>query len=417
MLQSQMLKLVEKRLKKHNLPVALELWNGQSLAFAQTPKVTVRIDRPKALLHLANPSLGKLAKSYVEQEIDLRGSTRDIIRLGESLCSDVKCVDKKGGRFLSWWRHSKPSDRKNISYHYDVSNDFYGLWLDKRRVYSCAYFRTTDDTLEVAQEQKLEHICRKLHLKPGERLLDIGCGWGGLILWAAERHGVHATGITLSQNQYEYVKEQISRQGLAGRVEVHLMDYRDVQEKEPFDKIASVGMFEHVGRANLGKYFAKIHRLLKPGGLVINHGITAGQRYAKGLGSDISEFIDQYVFPGGELEHISEVLEVLSEKGLETWDAECLRPHYARTLWHWVERLEANSAEAKRLVGEKKFRIWQIYMAGSAHAFERGWISLFQVLAGKPLPDGRIPYPLTREHVYRHIERDPRLIACSQRQG
>lgn len=400
MLQSQMIKLVEERLRRHNLPVALELWNGQAVQLAEAPAVKVRINRPNALLHLAKPSLGKLAKSYVERDIDLTGATRDIIRLGESLCDDVGCVDKKGSRFLSWWRHSKPSDRKNISYHYDVSNDFYGLWLDARRVYSCAYFRSPDDTLDVAQEQKLEHICRKLHLKPGERFLDIGCGWGGLILWAAERHGVHATGITLSQNQYEYVQQQIAARGLAGRVEVHLMDYRDVPETEPFDKIASVGMFEHVGRANLGKYFAKIHRLLKPGGLVMNHGITAASRNSGGLGSGISEFIDQYVFPGGELVHVSEVVESLSEQGLECWDAECLRPHYARTLWHWVERLEANAAEAKRLVGEEKFRIWQIYMAGSAHAFERGWMSLFQILAGKPLPDGRLPYPLTREHVY-----------------
>ncbi|MEO1767213.1 class I SAM-dependent methyltransferase [Thiobacter aerophilum] len=400
MLQSQMIKLVESRLRRHNLPVALELWNGQAFKLVDEPAVKVRINRPNALLHLANPSLGKLAKSYVERDIDLTGTTRDIIRLGESLCDGVVCGDKKGSRFLSWWRHSKPADRKNISYHYDVSNDFYGLWLDARRVYSCAYFRTPDDTLDVAQEQKLEHICRKLHLKPGERFLDIGCGWGGLILWAAERHGVRAAGITLSQNQYEYVRQQIRARGLDGQVEVHLMDYRDVPETEPFDKIASVGMFEHVGRANLGKYFAKIQRLLKPGGLVMNHGITAASRASGGLGSGISEFIDEYVFPGGELVHVSEVIDSLSAQGLECWDAECLRPHYARTLWHWVERLEAHAAEAKRLVGEEKFRIWQIYMAGSAHAFERGWMSLFQILAGKPLADGRLPYPLTREHVY-----------------
>lgn len=401
MLQSQMLKLVESRLKRHNVPVALELWNGQALQLAERPAVKVRINRPNALLHLAKPSLGRLAKSYVERDIDLTGATRDIISLGEALCEDAVCVDRKGSRFLSWWRHSKPSDRRNISYHYDVSNDFYGLWLDRRRVYSCAYFRTPEDSLDVAQEQKLEHICRKLNLQPGERFLDIGCGWGGLILWAAERHGVRATGITLSQNQYEYVKREIRNRSLDGRVDVHLMDYRDVPETEPFDKIASVGMFEHVGRANLGKYFGKIFRLLKPGGLVMNHGITAAGVGTEGLGSGISEFIDQYVFPGGELVHVSEVIASLTQERLECWDAECLRPHYARTLWHWVDRLEANAEEAKRLVGEEKFRIWQIYMAGSAHAFERGWMSLFQVLAGKPLADGRLPYPLTREHVYR----------------
>ena len=400
MLHSQMIKMVESRLRRHAIPVSIELWNGKSLQLADAPAVTVRVNRPHALFNLANPSLGKLARSYVEREIDLAGATRDIISLGESLCADAVRTDKKGSRVLSWWRHSRPSDRKNISYHYDVSNDFYGLWLDKRRVYSCAYFRGADDTLETAQEQKLEHICRKLDLQPGERLLDIGCGWGGLILWAAEHHGVHATGITLSRNQLDYVSQEIAARGLQDRVQVHLMDYRDVPETEPFDKIASVGMFEHVGRANLDKYFAKINHLLKPGGLVINHGITSAGLQTEGLGSGISDFIEQYVFPGGELVHVSEVMHSMSREGLECWDAECLRPHYARTLWHWVDRLETSERAAKMLVGEEKYRIWQIYMAGSAHAFERGWMSLFQVLGGKPHADGRLPYPLTREHVY-----------------
>jgi cyclopropane-fatty-acyl-phospholipid synthase len=400
MLHSQMIKLVESRLRRHELPVSLELWNGMSLQLTDSPAVTLRVNEPSALFSLAKPSLGKLARSYVERKIDLAGTTRDIIQLGESLCDGEVCTDKKGSRVLSWWRHSKPSDRKNISHHYDVSNDFYGLWLDARRVYSCAYFRSPDDTLEAAQEQKLEHICRKLNLQAGERFLDIGCGWGGLILWAAEHHGVNATGITLSQNQFEYVSEQIAARGLQDLVQVQLMDYRDVPEATPFDKIASVGMFEHVGRANLGKYFAKIHRLLKPGGLVMNHGITSAGLQTEGLGSGISEFIEDYVFPGGELVHVSEVMTSMAQQGLECWDAECLRPHYARTLWHWVDRLEQHEPEAKQLVGEERFRIWRIYMAGSAHAFERGWMSLFQVLGGKPTADGRLPYPLTREHVY-----------------
>lgn len=400
MLHGQVIKMVESRLRRHHIPVSVKLWNGKSLELSAEPAVTVRVNRPSALFNLANPSLGKLARSYVERAIDLAGATRDIIRLGETLCADAVCVDKKGSRARSWWRHSKPADRKNIGYHYDVSNDFYFLWLDQHRVYSCAYFRTADDTLDVAQEQKLEHVCRKLDLQPGERLLDIGCGWGGLILWAAQHFGVQATGITLSQNQLEYVTSEIAARGLQDRVQVQLMDYRDIPEGDPYDKIASVGMFEHVGRANLGKYFAKINRLLKPGGLVLNHGITSAGLLTEGLGSDISEFIEQYVFPGGELVHVSEVMSAMSQEGLECWDAECLRPHYARTLWHWVDRLEAHEAEARRLVGEEKYRIWQIYMAGSAHAFERGWMSLFQVLGGKPLADGSMRYPLTREHVY-----------------
>lgn len=400
MLQAQILKAVEGRLRRHQLPVAVELWDGQALRLSEQPHVTLRVNSPSALLHLASPSLGKLAKSYVERGIDLAGRMRDIISFGEHLCDSDVVNDKKLPRLRAWWRHSKPADRKNISHHYDVSNAFYALWLDRQRVYSCAYFKQPDDTLERAQEQKLEHICRKLNLQPEERLLDIGCGWGGLIMWAAEHFGVRATGITLSQNQYDYVQEQILARGLADRVQVHLMDYRDVPENVPFDKIASVGMLEHVGRANLPKYFAKIFRLLKPGGLVMNHGITASGLDSHGLGSGISEFIDQYVFPGGELVHVSELIESLSASGLECWDTECLRPHYARTLWHWVDRLEANAQSAKNLVGEEKYRVWHIYMAGSAHAFERGWMSLFQILAGKPLEDGTLPYPLTRAHVY-----------------
>lgn len=251
-----------------------------------------------------------------------------------------------------------------------------------------------------AQEQKLDHICRKLNLQPNECLLDIGCGWGGLILWAAENYGVHTTGITLSQNQHDYVQTQIQIRGLQNQVKVHLMDYRDVPEIQTFDKIASVGMFEHVGRGNLAKYFTKIYRLLKPGGLVMNHGITASSLHAEGLGSGISDFIEEYVFPGGELVHVSQVIQSLSTHGLECWDVESLRPHYARTLWHWVDRLETQRQAAIAIVGEEKYRIWQIYMAGSAHAFERGWMSIFQILAGKPQADGRLPYPLTRDHVY-----------------
>lgn len=400
MLHGPILKRVEDRLRQYRLPVALELWNGEALQFADQPTVTLKINKPQALINLARPTLGKLARSYVERGFDFLGKTRDIIRMGEHLCAHDVVDNKKSHKLAQWWRHSKLADKKNISHHYDVSNEFYSLWLDPRRVYSCAYFKTAQDSLELAQAQKLEHICRKLKLQAGERFLDIGCGWGGLIFWAAEHYRVHATGITLSENQHAYVSEQLKQRGLQDRVAVYLMDYRDVAEDPPYDKIASVGMFEHVGRHNLPKYFAKIFRLLKPGGLVLNHGITASGLNTPGLGSGISEFIDEYVFPGGELVHVSQVMEALSSEGLECWDAECLRPHYARTLWHWVDKLEANMARAKQIVGEEKYRIWQIYMAGSAHAFERGWMSLFQILAGKPMVEGRLPYPLTREHVY-----------------
>lgn len=395
-----MWKRIEQRLLGENWPVHFEFWNGKSYRLSDSPRVKVNIRSPKALRSMARPTLGGLAEHYIEQRIDLLGSTKEIIRLGESLCSTPGAVVQSGRRRLGWWRHTRASDRRAISHHYDVSNDFYGLWLDRNRVYSCAYFRHPDDSLELAQEQKLDHICRKLNLQRGEAFLDIGCGWGGLMLWAAEHYGVRADGITLSKNQYEYVQGQLEARGLTQTCRVRLLDYRDLPESEPFDKISSVGMFEHVGQKNFPAYFGKIHRLLKPGGLVLNHGITSASLDGSELGSGIGEFIERYVFPGGELAHVSQVTAAMSRENLECLDAECLRPHYAKTLWHWVERLEARQQEARRMVGEDRFRIWQIYMGGSAHAFERGWLSLFQILAAKPLDDGALAYPLTREHVY-----------------
>ncbi len=397
MLKEVLLKQARGRLQ--GLPLAVEFWNGEVIA-APGSLVRMRVNTPLALRVLAKPSLGGLARAYVEGWIDLEGKAQDILALGRDLCQADACIEGRRGTDWRWWRHTRSRDRRNITYHYDVSNDFYGLWLDRNRVYSCAYFENGDEDLDAAQEKKLDLICRKLMLKPGERLLDIGCGWGGLILWAAERYGVSALGITLSDNQYALVQEAIARRGLTGRVEVRLMDYRDVPEDAPYDKIASVGMFEHVGRKNLPLYFAKIARLLRPGGLVMNHGITSVAVEAHGLGSDISDFIDDYVFPGGELTHVSHVIREMALAGLEPLDAENLRPHYARTLWSWVERLEAQREQAVALVGEQKYRIWRIYMAGSAYAFQRNWLALFQVLGGKPLADGRQDYPFNRRHVY-----------------
>ena len=400
MQSSRILAGIGRRIEESGLRLAVRLWNGAS-AGAPQPQVTITVRSPLALAALGRPTAGALAARYVEQQIDVEGPIREIVGLGTALAgaADGASPPPAQGPFR-WVRHTRLFDSHAIRSHYDVSDDFFGCWLDRRRVYSCAYYRRADDTLEIAQEQKLDHICRKLRLAAGERFLDIGCGWGGLVLWAAERYGAQALGITLSRNQHDYARARIRELGLEGRCEVRLLDYRDVPEERPFDKIASIGMFEHVGRDNLPAYFGKIARLLRPGGLVLNHGITHNTPGQRGLGSDIGEFIGTYVFPGGELTHISAVMEALSAQGLECWDVESLRPHYARTLWHWVERLEANRDAALAAVGEKLYRIWRIYMAGSAFGFERGWMSVHQVLAGKPLAGGALELPQTRDYIY-----------------
>jgi cyclopropane-fatty-acyl-phospholipid synthase len=325
-----------------------------------------------------------------------------VVRVGTAL------VEAEGGlakgrrprRLPHWVRHTRKFDTKAVRSHYDVGDDFFRLWLDRWRVYSCAYFRRADDTLDVAQEQKLDHICRKLRLAPGERFLDIGCGWGALVMWAAEHYRVRATGITLSRNQHDYARARVRELGLEERCEVRLLDYRDVPEDKSYDKLASVGMFEHVGRENLPVYFAKIARLLRPGGLALNHGITLNAPGENEVGSGIGEFIDGYVFPGGELTHLAQVVEAMAVQGLECQDVESLRPHYAKTLWHWVERLEANRDAALAAVGDRLYRIWRVYMAGSAQSFERGWLSVYQVLAGRPLAGGALDLPTTRDDIY-----------------
>ncbi|HSE01797.1 MAG TPA: class I SAM-dependent methyltransferase [Burkholderiales bacterium] len=400
MQDSRILTSIGRRIEESGLPLAVRLWNGAS-AGAPQPQVTITVRHPLALAVLGHPTAGGLAARYVEQQIDVDGPIRDVVGLGTALAGATDSASLAAGRRLARWvRHTRLYDSKAVRSHYDVSDDFFGLWLDRRRVYSCAYYRRADDALEIAQEQKLDHICRKLRLAAGERFLDIGCGWGALVMWAAERYGAQALGVTLSRNQFDYARARIRELGLEGRCEVRLLDYRDVPEERPFDKIASVGMFEHVGRDNLAAYFGKIARLLRPGGLVLNHGITHNTPGQHELGSEIGEFIERYVFPGGELTHISVVMDALSSQGLESWDVESLRPHYAKTLWHWVERLEENRAAALAAVGEKLYRIWRIYMAGSALGFERGWMSIYQVLAGKPLPGGALELPQTRDHIY-----------------
>lgn len=395
-------KLVARRYAGRNVPVALRLPDGSRVPLSDAPEVEIIARTWAGAKALAAPAMGALARAYVRDDLDFSGSARRILALAESLVGDIAHGPDTLVARARLWRHQHRPNRANIAHHYDVSNDFYRLWLDRRMVYSCAYFERDDATLDEAQLAKLDHICRKLRLEAGQRFLDIGCGWGALVLHAAQAYGVHATGITLSARQHAYVTERIEALGLGDRVEVRLQDYLDLPEHEAFDRIASVGMFEHVGLKRFPAYFGKIARVLATGGLVLNHGITHNAPGAQSLGSGIGDFVERYVFPGGELTHVARVMEAIAAAGMEAVDAEALREHYARTLWRWTERLEANENTARREIGEERYRIWRIYLAGSAHAFERGWLSLWQVLAGKPQANGRLPVPLTRAYMYPH---------------
>lgn len=413
-----LLSVVERKLEALPVPVQLVLPDGAVLG-PPDPRVRFVAHDKTALAHLAEGAVGVLGQDYVEGRIDIEGNMRDVMAAASALLPGSPVEAARGGwltelvrKVMSVWRHSVERDAKQIEFHYDLSDDFYALWLDPRRVYSCAYYRTPDMTLAQAQEAKLDHICRKLRLHAGERFLDVGAGWGGLLLWAAENYGVDATGITLSRNQHAHVTKLIQEKGLAGRVRMELLDYRKLDESTPYDKIASVGMFEHVGRAQLEGYFAKLRRLLKPGGLIMNHGITAAGVYNPELGNGMGEFIEKYIFPGGELTHISVVMEAMTNGGLEEVDVENLRPHYARTLWAWSDALEARLPEAAQVLGgeqgARSLRAYRLYLAGCAMAFEHGWIALHQIL-GQPPATGRpdeldhpadLSYPWRRDYMY-----------------
>ncbi|MGE5386434.1 MAG: class I SAM-dependent methyltransferase [Betaproteobacteria bacterium] len=380
------------------VPLRLKLWDGHHFDFSHQPTVTVAIPKPSALKYFISPTLGKLGEAFVEGHIRVEGSIHEIFRVADGLARTAVVKTNSGFSWLK--RHTPKTDRKAIEYHYDVSNDFYRLFLDRNMVYSCAYFRDAADSLETAQEQKLDHILSKLLVKPGERLLDIGCGWGALVMRAAKKYGADATGITLSKNQYEYACERIRAEGLQDRCRVELRDYRDLPDDAAFDKISSVGMFEHVGLRNLPVYFQKIRNLLKPNGLVLNHGITSSGVDKLEAGPDTGSFIDRYVFPDGELPHISLVMREMAAAGLEVADVESLRRHYARTCHEWASRLEARQQEAANLIDEKKLRIWQIYLAGSAFGFAKGWMNLYQILAGRASDHEAQSLPLTREYMY-----------------
>jgi len=401
MLEARIAKMVGEFRAGASLPAAIELWNGKRYPLGERPTVTLRVPSPASLRYFVKADLAKLAEAYIEGHLEVDGPIAEAMRVAEGLATHWGPARK--GRLPSFFRsaHSKKRDAEAIRYHYDVSNDFYALWLDPRMVYSCAYYRNGGEDIATAQEQKLDHICRKLRLKPGDRFLDIGCGWGALVMHAAERYGAKALGITLSQNQHALANERIRAAGLQERCEVRIQDYRDVPGESQFDKIASIGMFEHVGLKNLPVYFGAIRRLLADGGIALNHGLTSVDPDSRAVGMGGGEFIEKYVFPHGQLPHLSLVIREMGAAGLEVMDSETLRLHYAKTLRQWSDRLEAQLDKAKAYAGEKRLRIWRTYLAGCAHAFERGWVSIQQVLAVKSADPRANPLPWTRDYMYR----------------
>jgi cyclopropane-fatty-acyl-phospholipid synthase len=409
--------------------LSMRLWNGDGLRLGRCapddgqPPFTLIIRNPGAISAMV---LGfdrlRFAEAYFRGNVDIEGDFFRALGLKDHLDSirltwrdrlalllpalrlqslkrawpgDVRGLAPAQGLAVN--AHSRTENRAAIGFHYDVSNAFYALWLDPEMVYSCAYFETPDTDLAEAQQAKLDHICRKLLLQPGERLLDIGCGWGALLIHAATHYGVSAHGITLSRQQLVLARERIAQAGLGSLVTVELRDYRDLEGEDVYDKVASVGMFEHVGLKNLPLYFATVRRVLKPQGLFLNHGITHD---VEGWGHTLStEFINRYIFPDGQLDTVSNILRAMERGGFEVADVESLRSHYAMTLRRWVARLEQHHEQALQHVDEATYRCWRLYMAACALEFESGEIGVYQLLATKRTT-GLTALPLTRRHLY-----------------
>jgi cyclopropane-fatty-acyl-phospholipid synthase len=413
---------------------AIRLWNGiTEMPLYGTPLFTIVLKRPGALRRILLPlSEISLTEAYLSGDADIEGGIEAAAELPNIVVRSIGSLRRYAQLFPSllklpsdrarndvWlhrarrlWRygrqHTAPRDTQAVRFHYDVGNAFYALWLDRRMLYSCAYFEPGVDDLDTAQEAKLDLICRKLRLSPGERLLDIGCGWGGLIQYAAERYGVEALGVVLSQPQADEASARLAAAGLSDRCRVEVRDYRTLTELNAFDKIASVGMVEHVGRKQLPTYFATAYHTLKPGGLFLNHGIVSlsdarpislSDRFASAVWKR-GAFIDRYVFPDGCLVPLADMIGAAEASGFETRDVESLREHYTKTLRHWVGRLESSASEAVRLVGEQTYRVWRLYLASSAHAFTTASIGIAQTLLAKPDAAGRSNVPPTRRDLY-----------------
>jgi cyclopropane-fatty-acyl-phospholipid synthase len=387
--------------KTISLPLRIEMWNGQTHNFSNDPPlVTIHVPSLDSLHYLVRPSLDNLGTAYVENKIHIDGKLSDVIAIGNKLASRFyDPTSENASKFRRYFGgfHNRKIDKDSIHYHYDVSNEFYQLWLDPGMIYSCAYFENGDEDLATAQVKKLDHILTKIRVKPDDRLLDIGCGWGGLVIRAAEKFGAKCVGITLSENQYEMARERVKAAGLEKRVEIRIQDYRDIKEK--FDRITSVGMFEHVGLRYLKNYFRIIHDLLVDDGIAMNHGITSSDPESNETPFGGGDFIEKYVFPHGELPHIGLVLKTMQQGGLEAHDVENLRHHYARTCGIWADNFENNAESIKKMVDEKRYRIWRVYLAGCSYAFSADRIALYQVLCTRAGHTAQL-LPWSRGYMY-----------------
>jgi cyclopropane-fatty-acyl-phospholipid synthase len=398
-----------------NRDFQVRFWDGTIWGSEHSPTFTIVLKHPGALRRMFHDASElSLGEAYIYDDFDLEGDIEAAMELGEALVQSESSLsrrlhlawglrklpngDHRGLSYsaqLSGPVHSPSRDRQAIAYHYNLPTEFYAQFLDQRLVYSCAYFKTREDDLDTAQVQKLDYICRKLRLRPGERLLDIGCGWGALVLHAAKEFGARALGITLSEPQAEVARTRIAAAGLTDRCQVEVRDYRDFDNTPEYDKIVSVGMFEHVGENLLSEYFRRAWNLLKPGGTFLNHGIAYSATYKRKGES----FVEKYVFPDGELVPIHVALRAAEACGFEIRDVESLREHYALTLRHWVRRLEQHADQARHIASDIVYRIWRLYMAGSAYGFRSGRLNLYQVLLAKP-SHGEAGLPLTRADWY-----------------
>ncbi|WP_033346624.1 SAM-dependent methyltransferase [Catenuloplanes japonicus] len=393
----------------------LRAWDGSEAGPPDGPALVIR-DRQALRRMLWQPNQLGLARAWVAGELDVDGDLYDaLLRIAETvwregeperrdtlgLAREAISLGALGRQpapppeeiVMSGRRHSRGRDSGAISHHYDVSNDFYRLVLGPSMVYSCAYWPSADSDLETAQHDKLDLICRKLGLHEGRRLLDVGCGWGSLAIHAAREYGVDVVGITISREQADLARKRVAEAGLSDRVEIRLQDYREINDG-PFDAISSIGMAEHVGTATYAEYARILFTQLKPGGRLLNHQIAS--RTESTTGNVEATFINRYVFPDGELVALGVTTGLIEDAGFEVRDVEALRPHYALTLREWVRNLEAHWDEAVEQVGAGRARVWRLYMAACALAFETDRLGVNQILAVKPHSDGHNVMPLVR---------------------